>query len=105
MLTFTRSGSTLKLEGELTIFEAAEARARLREELRQAPLELDLSGVAEVDTAGIQVLLWLKREGQAAGTPVPFGNHSPAVVEVLDLLRLAGAFGDTLLLAPTQSPS
>ncbi|BDU75537.1 STAS domain-containing protein [Mesoterricola sediminis] len=105
MLTFIRSGPVLKLEGELTIFEAGEARARLREELHQAPLELDLSGVTEVDTAGIQVLLWLKREGKAAGTPVPFGNHSPAVVEVLDLLHLTGAFGDTLVIAPTSHPS
>jgi anti-anti-sigma factor len=101
MLQFERPGTALKLEGELTIFHAAEAKARLGEELAGAgPLELDLSGVEEVDTAGVQVLLWLKREARNRGASVPFMHHSPAVLEVFDQLNLAGAFGDTLLIAP-----
>lgn len=102
MLTFSRTGTVLKPEGELTIFEAAEARARLREELDAGgELQLDLSAVAELDTAGVQVLLWLKREAKARGAAVPFAHHSPAVLEVLERLNLAGAFGDTLVIAPS----
>ncbi len=102
MISFARDQHTLLLSGELTIYHAAEARTRLGEELAADPaLEVDLSGVEELDTAGAQVLLWLKREARARGGAVPFTRHSPAVLEVLDQLNLAGAFGDTLLIAPT----
>jgi len=102
MLTFSRTGPVLKPEGELTIFEAAEARNRLREELAAGgDLQLDLSGIAELDTAGVQVLLWLKREARSRGAGVPFAHHSPAVLEVFDRLNLAGAFGDILVIAPS----
>jgi anti-sigma B factor antagonist len=96
-----RSRHILRLEGELTIYHAAEARDLFQKELAKgAPLELDLSGLGECDTAGAQVLLWLKREGQAKGFLVPFLHHSPVVLEVIDQLNLAGTFGDTLVIAP-----
>lgn len=102
MITFERTQHTLLLTGELTIYHAAEARTRLGEELTMDPqLEVDLSGIEELDTAGAQVLLWLKREARARGGVLPFTRHSPAVLEVLDQLNLAAAFGDTLLIAPT----
>jgi len=103
MMEMHRSGETLKIEGELTIYHAAEALARFREELAAgAALQLDLAGVSELDTAGAQLLLWLKHEAQARGQAVPFTHHSQAVLEVIDQLNLAGAFGDTLVLAPTS---
>lgn len=60
-MSFTREendGKTrLKVEGSITIYEAA----ALREELlacleRDAGLELDLEGVTDCDTAGLQLL-------------------------------------------------
>ena len=103
MVQFHRARHVLKVTGSLTIYEAAEARARFREELEADPaLEVDLSGVEELDTAGAQVLLWLKREGAREGHAVPFLHHSPAVLEVLDQLNLAGAMGDTLLISPSS---
>jgi len=101
MVTFERTRNTLKLSGELTIYHTAEARQRLGKELAMDPeLEVDLSGIEELDTAGAQVLLWLKREARARGRELPFTRHSPAVLEVVDQLNLAAAFGDTLLIAP-----
>lgn len=101
MITFEKAQHALRISGELTIYHAAEARTRFGEELAMDPaLEIDLSGVEELDTAGTQVLLWLKREGKAKGHPIPFSHHSPAVLDVLDQLNLASAFGDTLLIAP-----
>ena len=103
MMEMRRSGEILKIEGEFTIYHAAEALARFREELAAGPARaLDLAGVEELDTAGAQLLLWLKREGQARGLAIPFTHHSQAVLEVIDQLNLAGAFGDTLVLAPTS---
>jgi anti-anti-sigma factor len=94
----------LKLGGELTIYTAAEARSSLGERLdRKGQLpELDLSGVEDLDTAGLQVLLWLKREAVAHGKALPFTNHSPAVVEVFDLLKVAAIFGDPILISPSR---
>ena len=101
MIMFERTQHTLLLAGELTIYHAPEARTRLGEELAMDPeLEMDLSGIEELDTAGAQVLLWCKREARARGRELPFTRHSPAVLEVVDQLNLAAAFGDTLLIAP-----
>lgn len=91
---------TLSLEGELTIYRAAE----LKEQLQQAwggaaPLEVDLAGITEVDGAGLQLLILAKREAQRSGKSVRFVGHSPAVLEVIDLANLSGQFGDPLVLA------
>ena len=64
---------------------------------------LDLSGVEELDTAGVQFLLWLKRDMARTGSELKLTGHSPAVIEVLDLLKLASAFGDPILLSPSAN--
>jgi len=108
MLTIHESGHgghpALKLAGELTIYSATEARDRLAEHLdrKPAPPDLDLSGLEEIDTAGIQVLLWLKREAARRDRALALVNHSPAVIEVFDLLKAAGLFGDPILIPPTS---
>ena len=54
----TPEGATrITVEGELDIYQAAEIKQRLIEELRAHPvLELDLSHVGQMDTAGFQFL-------------------------------------------------
>ena len=92
----------LHLSGELTIYSAAEARINLAGYLDRKPglPELELSGIEEIDTAGLQVLLWLKREAGLRNKALPFSNHSPAVIEVFDLLKVTGLFGDPILITP-----
>ena len=95
--------AALVLAGELTIYSAAEARISLGEYLERKPglPELDLSGIEEVDTAGVQVLLWLKREALGRGEAFSLIRHSPMVVEVFDLLRVGGIFGDPIFISPS----
>lgn len=95
---------TLQLSGELTIYEASEARTLLaaRLDAQGKKLELDLAGLEEIDTAGIQVLLWLRREAEARGKLLPFTNHNPAVLAVFDLLKVTALFGDPILITPTS---
>ena len=101
MLESSRTGPVLALAGELTIYHAAEARDLLAGELAlEPPAELDLSGLEELDTAGVQVLAWAKREARAKGGALAFTRHSAAVLEVIELLNLARVFGDTLVIAP-----
>jgi anti-anti-sigma factor len=91
---------SLRLAGALTIYTAAQARNEIPSRLAEhGATVLDLSGVEELDTAGVQLLLWLKQEARRGGCACTLVNHSPAVVEVLDLLKLAGTFGDPILLA------
>jgi anti-anti-sigma factor len=95
---------SLKLEGDLTIYEVTEAKGELSAALDQHPsLQLNLSGLEELDTAGVQLLAWLKQEARRRGRTLTLFAHSPAVVEVFDLLKVAGLFGDPILLAPSAS--
>jgi len=100
-LTHPFGRPTLKLVGELTIYTATEARRTLWEALeRDRPGDVDLGEVRELDTAGAQLLVWLKQEARTARRPLAYLNHNPAVVEVLDLLNLAGTLGDPILMPP-----
>jgi len=94
----------LELTGDLTIYTVAQARKDLADWLVRGPaLSLNLSGVEELDTAGVQLLVWLKRTAAANGTVLVLVHHNPTVVAVMDLLKVTGDLGDTILLAPTAS--
>lgn len=85
----------MALAGSMTIYEAAVQKGELLAALANAPaLELDLGGVDEADTAGLQLLLLLRREAASGGKPVRVVALSPAIVEVLDRYGLASAFAD-----------
>jgi len=84
----------LRIDGEMTIYSAAEHKSQLLEYLKDGEdLELDLSGVGEMDSAGLQILLLLKRETEKAGHGLHLVNHSQAVFEVLELLKMQAHFG------------
>ncbi len=88
----------LRMEGELTIYEAVALKTELMAALEESPvLELDLSDVSELDTAGLQLLLLLKNEAQIRGQTVHFVQHSSVVREVLELCDLAAVFGDPIV--------
>lgn len=95
---------SLELVGELTIYAVAEAAGLLSAALDHSPaLQLNLAGVEELDSAGLQLLVWLKQEARRRGRTLTLFAHSPAVLEVFDLLKVAGLFGDPILLAPTAT--
>ena len=92
--------TSLRIDGELTIYRAAELKQTLLAAVAEhAELEVDLSQVSEFDSAGLQLLLLAKREAGAAGRTLRLVDHSPAVVEVLDLFDLVAHFGDPLVVA------
>ena len=94
----------LRLTGVLTIYTAAQARTEIPVRLaKHGALTLDLSDLDELDTAGVQLLLWLKRDLASRGSALVLIRHSPAVVEVLDQLNLTASFGDPILLSPSAS--
>jgi anti-sigma B factor antagonist len=81
--------SPLRLDGELTVQSAAEHKAIVLAALDAGDvIELDLSGVSELDTAGLQLLLLLKREAEHLGKSLRLSASSEAVLEVLALAHL-----------------
>jgi anti-sigma B factor antagonist len=86
--------SVLKIDGELTIFRAAELKPVL---LAEPPaLEIDLSGVTDLDTAGLQLLMLAKRCAVAQGRDLHLTRLSPVVVDVFGLLNVAEYFGESI---------
>jgi anti-anti-sigma factor len=88
--------SVLRIEGELTIFRAAELKDVLLS--AQAPQEIDLSGVTEMDSAGLQLLMAAKQAATTAQRTLRLVAHSAAVIEVFELLNVAAYFNDPLLM-------
>lgn len=94
------ANAVMHIEGELSIYTAAEVKPQLYSALQQnAELELDLSAVSEMDSAGLQLLIAAKREAADRGVTLRLTQHSPAVLEVLDLCNMAPFFGDPLIIS------
>lgn len=92
---------TMCIAGELTIFRAAELMPQLL--ASPPPQELDLSGVTEIDTAGLQLLMLAKKRAQLEQRPLHLVAHSAAVTDVFELLNVAAYFGDPLVVPPRAS--
>lgn len=87
------------VEGEMTIYTALELKAPLLATLSQcAEVEIDLAGVSEIDSAGLQLLVMIKQEAKTQNKNLTISGHSPAVLEILDLCQLEGFFGDPVLI-------
>jgi anti-sigma B factor antagonist len=79
----------LHIRGEMTIYGAAALKDDLFAAL-EAELDgcaLDLAGVSEFDTTGLQVLLMVRKACLLRGASFALANPSSAVRETLDLLR------------------
>ena len=82
--------AALAVEGELTIYRAAELKDVLLDAVRQhAAPAFDLSAVTECDSAGLQLLLVARQEAAALGKALRVLGASPAVADVHALLGLA----------------
>jgi anti-sigma B factor antagonist len=90
--------SSFRIDGELTIYRAAELCDALKAAMAGVSdgheLELDLSDVTEMDSAGVQLLMAAKKTARASGRDVCISGRSPAVQEVLGTLRLDAHFAD-----------
>jgi anti-sigma B factor antagonist len=91
----SRKKGHLAVSGEMTIYTAGELKDKLVSPLEKgAGLEVDLSGVNEIDTAGLQLLVLVKTEAAARDKKATFVGHSQPVADIIDLCGLDGFFGD-----------
>jgi anti-anti-sigma factor len=100
------SGSpALAISGEFTIFTAASLKTSLIDAIVQAEtpdIDVDLSNVTEIDTAGLQLMVMAKREAASQSKRLHFSGHSGPVLDLIDLCDLTGFFGDPVLI-PSKS--
>ena len=90
----------IDVRGEMTISTAAELMRGLAPSLVLFDdIEINLAGVNEIDSAGLQLMMAAKREATARSKCLRFVDQSRAVVDVLNLCDLAGYF------APAMSPA
>lgn len=86
----------LVIDGEMTIYSVAGLKEGITALTPScSELEIDLSGVTEMDTAGLQLMLMAKR---IDGRSVRFVKHSEVVLLFLEASNLAGALGDPLII-------
>ncbi|WPL14831.1 MULTISPECIES: STAS domain-containing protein [Thiorhodovibrio] len=90
----TPSADTLAYEGEMTIYSASANFQRLKEFIaKRSPVHLDLSKVTEIDSSGLQILLYAQSEADAHGLDFSVAATSEAIDDMLDLLFLRRTFG------------
>lgn len=86
------SDTALAIAGEFSIYRAAELAQSLQEWLPRAcaagAAPLDLSGVTDMDSAGLQLLLATQRSAQLLGQPLYLSAASTAVQDTLALAGL-----------------
>lgn len=91
------------IEENMTIYEAADQKTTLLKALKKVKkdeyMEIDLSNVNEMDTAGLQILLLLKQMAGKAKKTVLLVEHSPATLDVIDRYNLAAYFGDPVMVS------
>ncbi len=89
----------ISINEDMTIYNAAAQKPMLLKALADCQeLDLDLSQVSGMDTAGFQILLLTKREAVKANKTVRLTAHSKAVTELLDLYNMASYFGDPMVI-------
>ena len=91
---------SIRVESGMTIYEAQEINAKLKQHIDACEaIELNLEGVSEIDTAGVQVLLVAKRAAEKRGKVFNITSHSEAVVQVFEMLNIAHEFGDPIVIS------
>lgn len=95
---------TISVSRNLNIYEAQS----LKDDLLNLPqkahvVELDLSQVIEIDTAGLQLLLLVRRESSKQGKTLRIAACSPAVQELIELCGLAELLIDALALPASDT--
>lgn len=77
------------IDGAMTIYEAVKQKTALLKALKKyKKLDIDLSDVSEIDTAGVQLLILVKKTSEAEGKAVRAVSPSPAVNDVIGRYNL-----------------
>ncbi len=79
--------TTIKIDGEFTIFNAAHWQEKLGQALPEKTVTLDLAGVVEMDTAGLQLLLFFRQMREKNRQNFHVSHYSIAVNSFMNLMH------------------
>ncbi|MCK5093047.1 MAG: STAS domain-containing protein [Gammaproteobacteria bacterium] len=90
--TYARNGKCkIKVEVDMTIYTTADLMPKILKSLdKHKELVIDLSDVFEIDTSGIQLLEFIKREARRDNKVFSMVSHKENVLDVFHLYRLNG---------------
>jgi anti-sigma B factor antagonist len=90
---FRKGTCLMSMAGELNIYFAGEVKPVLLDIVAKCDeAKINLAGVTEIDSAGVQLLLLLRREMVTREKTLCLCEQSHAVLEVMELYNLAAAF-------------
>lgn len=102
----TDGNCTVQVTENMTIYEAVEQKKQLLNALKKVKkneqMEINLSDVNEMDTAGLQLLLLLKKTAEKGKKTMLLVAHSPASLDVIDRYNLATFFGDPVIISSNK---
>jgi len=80
--------SMFSLAGEISIYTVKGLKKLIDTEFgKNASVELEMSGIDRIDTAGFQLLLYMQREAESMNTEILFRNVNEAVKSVFNFYR------------------
>ncbi|HJV24362.1 MAG TPA: STAS domain-containing protein [Aromatoleum sp.] len=95
----------LRIGGEMTVYAARELHGQFLARFDECgEIAIDLSAVAEIDSAGLQLLILAQHYAAAVGKAFGLTAISPAVADLLDLFGLGAFFGYPPVAAPLAAP-
>ncbi|MDF1762838.1 MAG: STAS domain-containing protein [Oleibacter sp.] len=97
--TFKRK-CRITISNEMTIYTAGELKEKLSQVLDDPrDLEINLSKVNEIDSAGIQLLMLAKKSRSLKQYKLSLVEHTHDVIDAFEALGLVSYFGDPLLIS------
>ena len=91
-------------QGDLTIYTAQQHKEQLLLAINnQAPVQINLAEVTDIDTAGLQLLILAKRESLRRNIALNITGHTRVVIDVIELCNLSGFFGDPVFIPSDTS--
>lgn len=90
----------IKIDGRFNIYSVSSIKEKIYNTISfYQSITIDLSGVSEFDTAGVQLLIALKKEMSKTNKSLTMHSHSQHVIALIDLYGLISFFGDKIHIA------
>ena len=84
----SKGSGLLLLEGKLNIYSVCSLKTLIDEELKiKKTLDIDLSGITDIDTAGFQLCIYAYREAARFGKVVHFVNPSRSAQRLFSIYQ------------------
>jgi anti-sigma B factor antagonist len=79
---------SISFDGEMTIYSVVKLQKYFINELMNSQgIDINLSNINKIDTAGFQLILYLKREGERANKTISFLESNDKVKSIFNLYK------------------